>query len=428
MTPYKYTNASLSITGNTPKQDYIDLFQETLNSQFYNSSDWWTIQEENPFGSLTYDTIDVRINHVINAETGIKLGDDWKTVLFREIDHNVQLGKIYSFDDNLWLTVNTEFLKNLTGTCTIRRCNNYLRWIDEPTGAIYSEPCSIDYLIKEPRDYATAGSAMVTPSGYIQVKAQFNERTNLIKPNQRFLFGNSSNWTAYKMVGTGVNNFNNLKTNDNLSSGVLLLEMVANYVNYETDDVVNGIADAQQNVYALSINETSINGSTGTVIPLTTTITYNGLTVVRNVVWSSSNPLIATVSSTGNVTLVANGSCVITATMEGNSAADTCPVTVTATPVLNKKVVISPAKNFVLEGDTQSYSVFLYTNDVIQADAFTITCVQNLVPSANFIFTQTDANHFSVKNIKRDLASNLLINCVSGLNSNSIVILLKGAW
>ena len=66
------------------------------------------------------------------------------------------------FDGSTWLTVNAEVTKNLTGTSTIRRCNNSLRWIDESTGSYYEEPC-IEYLVKEPRDYATQGSPFMTP-------------------------------------------------------------------------------------------------------------------------------------------------------------------------------------------------------------------------------------------------------------------------
>ena len=102
---YRYIPASLSAgakKGNDPKSQYIDLFQETLNEQFYNSSDWWTIEEETSVGSQAYENVDVRVAHLINAETGLKLGDDWKTLLFQDVDHDIELGKHYRFDDNTW--------------------------------------------------------------------------------------------------------------------------------------------------------------------------------------------------------------------------------------------------------------------------------------------------------------------------------------
>jgi hypothetical protein len=183
MYQYKYIPSANSLSkgsAGSPKDQYIDLFQKTLEDQFYNSSDWWNIQEETALGSDVYENVDVRITHVINAETGLKLGDDWKTILFKSIDHPIELGKHYIFDNSTWLTVNTELYKNLTGTCTVRRCNNTLRWIEESTGVYYEEPCCIEYMVKEPRDYATAGSPFITPGGFLHIEMQFNTRSNLI--------------------------------------------------------------------------------------------------------------------------------------------------------------------------------------------------------------------------------------------------------
>ena len=134
---------------------------------------------------------------------------DFKLLLFSELDHPTDLGRIYKFGDNYWITVNIDKINTLVATVTVRRCNNVLRWQDV-SGAIYEVPCIINYLIKENRDYSTAGSAIVVPSGMIEIIAQFNSDSNRIKANQRFLFGNPNNWTAYRVEGGGISNFNNL--------------------------------------------------------------------------------------------------------------------------------------------------------------------------------------------------------------------------
>ena len=431
MSTYKYIPASLVATaqkGNSPKDQYIELFQKTLNEQFYNSSTWWTIEEETEVGSTEYADVDVRINHVINAETGLKLGDDWKTVLFQSIEHDVELGKYYIFDDNTWLTINTELVKNLSATCTIRRCNNTLRWINESTGAYYEEPCCIEYLVKEPRDYATQGSPFMTPGGFLHIETQFNERTNLIEHNQRFLFGNTEHWTCYKIIGTGVNDFKNLTTYDNSSAKILSLDLIANFVNDELDDVVNGIADVYTNVYTIALNRSSASGSPLDVVQLSATVTYNTMSVSRNIEWSTSNSKIATVSTNGAVTLVTTGSCAITANIEDNSTSASCVITVSSSPTVNSEVTISPTTNYILEGSSRSYSVYLYEDDVVQADAFTITCDGNSVPSTSYTFSQTGANGFSVSNALRDVSSYLTIQCVSGSSTKTFDIFLRGAW
>ena len=54
-------------------------------------------------------------------------------------------------------------------------------------------------------------------------------------------------------MGGGLKNYNNLQTSDNLSSGLLELDMETNFVNPDTDDVVNGIADVNQFTYTIQL-------------------------------------------------------------------------------------------------------------------------------------------------------------------------------
>jgi len=430
---YKYKYIPLSIKasaqkGKYPKDNYRRLFQETLNEQFYNASNWYSIEEETYLGSQEYQYIDVRISHTINAETGVKLGDDFKTLFFKEIDYNIEVGKLYRFDNNIWITTNTEYRKNLTGTCTIRRCNNTLRWIDEDSGAYYEEPCSIERLVKEPRNYSTQGSAFLTPGGFLHIFCQFNERTNLISENQRFLFGNENHWTCYRVIGTGVNDFTSEKTYDKDSVKIIILDLIADFVNRELDDIVNGYANENTNIYVIEINKSEIQGTAGDTYQLSTTITYNGDTVTRDTTWTTTNPSIATVSSSGLITLIKNGACIIVANVEDNSTNDTCAVTVTDTPETINDIVISPTTNYILEGLTQEYTVYLYENGVQQADTFTITCENNDIPITSYTFTQIDDNTFSIENSLRNNTSHLTITCDNGDVSKDFDIFLKGAW
>lgn len=433
---YKFIPASIyggAKKGNSPKDQYIELFQQTLNEQFYNSSDWWTIQEETEIGSGLYTNQDVRINHVINAETGLKLGDDWKTVLFPELDHQLDLGRHYLFDGSTWLIINIEVIKNLGATCTIRRCNNTLRWIDEPTGVYYEEPCIIEYMVKEPRDYITQGSPFPTPGGFLHVITQLNARSGKINENQRFLFGNPGHWTCYKVTGTGINDFTNVITYDNNSAHILTLDMSANFINNELDDIVNGICDVYTNTYSVILSSGSISGSPTGTMQLNANILYNGNSVTRAMEWVSSNPIIASVvgnSGSALVTFNSNGNCTITASVYGNPAGDTCWITVSASPTINNEILISPNTNYILEGSNRTYSVYLYENGVQSSGSFIITCSGSNIPSANYTFVQTDGNHFKVTNILKDLTSYLTVQCTTGsiVAPKTFDIYLRGAW
>lgn len=426
--PYKYFNAAQAITY-PPKQAYEVLAQQTLDELFYDSSSWYTIEEETSFASGEYQDVDVRINNVVDANTGERITDDFKKILFRTLQHPVELGKMYKFDDNYWVTINVEKTKTLYADVTVRRCNNVLRWIDEVTGGLFEVPCVLGYLIKENRDYSTAGSALVVPSGMIDCFVQFNSMTNRIKPNQRFLFGNSSNWIAYRLEGGGLGNFNNMSTLNNMSVGLLRYSLAVDYVNLDTDDIVNGIADVETNVYTLELNQSSISGTAGQSVQLRATVTLNDSTVSRDVIWESSNDLIAIVNSSGLVTFVANGSATITCSLANNASVnDTCSATVSGTPVDNYQVVLSPNSNYILEGAEKTWTVYLYQNGVQQVNAFVFTLDSNTVPTENYTYTVIGNNSFKVENHERFLDDVLEITATSGSHSLVIPISLKGAW
>lgn len=411
------------------KQSYIDDVQESLREYFYQSVDWFTIQEETSVGSEQYQNVDVRVNNVINPTTADNVEADFKKIIFPDLDHSVNLGRMYYFDNNYWITVNVDKLKTLAQTVLIRRCNNTLRWIDEQTGAYYQVPCSIGYLIKENRDYSTAGSAMVVPSGMIDCFYQINSKTNKIKPNQRFLFGNQNNWTAYRIEGGGINNFQNTETMDNSSAYLGRFGMAVDFSNTSTDNLVDGIANFYDNQYTITLDKTSISGATGQSIQLYSTVKLNGESVSRNIIWSSSNSAIATVNSSGLVSFISQGSATITATMENNSSVyNTCSVLIGTSPVDTYQVVISPNSNYVLEGLDVTYTVYLYKNNVQQADSFVFSIDSNDIPAYHYTYTVLGNNSFKIKNNKMFLGQTLDITCTSGAYSQIISVHLRGAW
>lgn len=426
---YPFMTAGSVLNDQTPKETYRNLLSETLRKQFYNSTDWYTIEEETALRSGVYQNVDVRVNDVVNPTTGDNVEDDYKKILFQELDHSVNLARMYRFDSNYWITINVDKIKTLFQTVLIKKCNNVLRWIDEETGALYEVPCSITYLIKENRDYSTAGSAVVVPSGMIECLFQVNSISSKIKPNQRFLFGNQLNWTAYRVEGGGINNFNNQQTIDNDSAALGRLSLATDYVNKQTDDIVNGIANAYDNIYSISLSQTSISGQASQTVQLLATVLLNGETVSRNITWTSSNTSIATVSSSGLVTFVATGTATITAKLENNSTVTTtCTATVVGSPVDNYVVIASPDKNYVLESQEQTWSVYLYKNGTQQSDAFTFLLDSNGIPSSNYTYTVLGSNSFKIKNNKRYLEDVLEVSCVSGIYSKNITINLRGAW
>jgi len=146
--------------------------------------------------------------------------------------------------------------------------------------------------------------------------------------------------------------------------------------------------------------------------------------------WAGSNNNIATVED-GLVTFKSNGECYITANIENNvSASAICLVTVTDTPETNIEILLSPDINYVLEGMSRTYEVYLYEGEVQQSGSFVFSLNPNNVPITNYTFTEIDGNTFSIKNTLRDLESYLTISCTTGsvVPPKTFDIYLRGAW
>jgi hypothetical protein len=425
--PYTYTQIQSSLV-KQPKETYIEDFAERLKTGFENSSDWFTIQEETSLGSEEYQDVDARINYVIAAETGEKMSDDFKMLWFRDTSHTVRLGTMFYFNDNYWLTINTEKIKSLTTAVTVKRCNNTLRWMDEK-GGIYNVPCTMaDPLVRENRDYATTGSAVVNVSGVIEVMVQFNEKTNKIKANQRFLFGNPDNWYCYKIFGAGVNNINLMKTEDFYSSGLIRYSMGGWQLNEDTDDLINGICDVYQNFYSLQVSPSSLLVNIGEQVNLSYSITNNGRYETGDVVWESSNPSAVEVVA-GLIRPKQLGLSTITASLKNNESVHVeIPVEVVIEPSINWEIRISPKDNYVLEGTRKIFTTNLYLNNADSHSPFTYSIVSGGVPVSNYVFTAITSNTFSIDNIEKYLGEYLVIRCLSGTYQKDIRVLLKGGW
>jgi hypothetical protein len=427
---YKYMDAYLATPNiSTQKEEYIEGFKQILDQEFSNASDVWTIEEETVFGSGVYKPIFVKVNHAIDTITGQKRGDDYKTILFKELDHVTGPGRLYRFNDNIWIAYYTESIKSLTATTAVQRCNNNLKWMDDQ-GGIHVHPCSMLEAVKRPADQEKSGQGgMILPEGLITITAQFNDTTNKIRPNQRFLFGNADNWICYKVRGSGIINYNNQKTNDTMSSGTLQLIVGTDFVNLDTDDIVNGIADFYKGVYSLEITNVNTVRNIGNKLQLNTTLFLDGNSIVRNLVWNSGDENIAIVDQNGLVTFIGAGSTNITCNLENNSSVSaSISVTTTAAPVTEYDLAVLPDDNFVYEGSTKVFSVYLTLNGVQQSNVATFILVPNTVPSANYVYTVVDSNHFSIQNKKMFLDDVLTINVFSFSQSKNIDIRLRGSF
>ena len=326
-----------------PKTVYREAFDANIDEWFENAPNVFSdIQHEVTYGKRDFEFITGRVDSVISITTGQKLGDDFKNFIFPNILEEGFPGKLFKWKGSYWIAVNSDNFESVSNSCIVRRCNNMLKWVDKK-GNIISEPCIIAETIKQSNDYN--GDKLTTVSGFMNLFCQKNERTNTIISNQRFLFGTKENRKAFRVFGDGVKNFLNSITDDDMSPSVIELTIGGSYISPEVDDIENGIANRFLDSFSVKIDGGDFSDIVGTTKAMTATATSNGATINGvPFTWTSSNPLIATIDSDGNMELLAVGSATITCQIGiNNLVKDTISVTVSDIKQDDYDVVYTPA-------------------------------------------------------------------------------------
>ena len=206
-----------------------ELYQTEIDTHFQFANNYYEVEMENENGSNSFSKIGVRIDRASNVNTGIKLSDDYKKIIFQK-DVNMVLGRKFSFADNTWLVSDNSTLLTNSSSCIVRRCNNVLMY--KINGSVDSEPCVIDYTSSS--NQLDVKQDIILPSKNIKVYIQHNNITKNIEINNRFIFGTQ----VFKVIA--FEDYNRLTTtNKNVGLMTIIMELDAKS---ENDDFVNDIA------------------------------------------------------------------------------------------------------------------------------------------------------------------------------------------
>jgi hypothetical protein len=225
-----YYTAKRKSLPSSPNAYYREHMQQLINSQWDNTTRLQTIEEEYPFGSLEFREVEVHMLHALDKSTRAKQGDDFRELVFQDIDYLVNLGNYYRFSNAYWLTINLDELNRTTKNIIVRRCNNFLKWKNS-SGDICEYPCVLEY-------DATAASPrvdnnIITPNNRIRVIVQANKDTLTLKVNHRFIFGDRT----FKIIG-----YNNYMIDEiNGKQSILYIQTQLDEIS-PYDDFVNNIA------------------------------------------------------------------------------------------------------------------------------------------------------------------------------------------
>ena len=406
-----------------------------LRNQYSNSFDTWVetapnvfddIQYEQTYGKKDFAYVTGRVDAVItNPSTGAKLGDDYKNFIFSNVVDPVYVGKLFKWKNNYWIATNTNTYESVGNSCTVKRCNNMLRWIDK-NGDILSEPCALIETIKQSNDYN--GDKLTTISGFTGLFCQRNANTNKIESNQRFLFGTKCNRKAFRVFGDGVKNYLNSETENDNSPSVIEFTIGGGFVYPDIDDLENGIANRFLDGFTLEIDDPAFTDVVGVQKQLNATVKKDGVIIEAPLMWSSSNSNVVSIDEDGNIELCTIGSATITCMLGANSdAIDSIVVTVADVKTDVFDIRVTPNLSGIDEGDARTIVVKLYQNDIETAEVFTFEKIGS-VPSVNYSFTVINGNSFLIRNNQAYYVSPLIIRCTSGTQVYDFTVDLNGAW
>lgn len=89
----------------TPNNKIRDLQQASIDAKWDVTSAKYTIKEQDDFGLKSYHDIEVWIDYVVGMTSrGMSNGDDFRHLYFRDINHPVERGLYYRFDEAVWIS------------------------------------------------------------------------------------------------------------------------------------------------------------------------------------------------------------------------------------------------------------------------------------------------------------------------------------
>ena len=424
----KYYKASQSIRNTNPTKAYYDDFVAISNQTFDNAPNvkYNEIEYEVHYGTRDFKPIPmVRVEPVVNYNTGVQVGDDFQVFIFTPDFPEPYYGMKFKWGKNYYLVINVDKGSGLSTSAEVRRCNNTLRFFDENGNKIY-EPCILDQVLRFTNNNDTM--TIVTGKAEQYIWCQRNSRTIKIKPNDRFLFGVPEQRIGFRVYAGGFGNSLNTITGDD-SSPTLTQFYVEEYeMNYQTDDIENGFANAERFEYSIDISENNTHYDVGATADLNATV-YRGKEVVdEKVCWCSSNDEIATVED-GKLTALAPGEVTLSAIMVDNKHVfGSMTVTVlesSAEP--NYSILINPDIDYVLEKEELVVTATVYKNGIAQDYPIEIVDISEDVPRTNYKITVQD-NTFTIINKKKYLVNPIKVRCSYNDVSEEFEFTLRGLY
>ena len=347
----------LNNVAQTPNKDWRNNQQAFVNEMFENStivrSDVY--EEGYPFDFKFINNPECWVSTVIDVTTGmVKNSDDYRSLYFKNINHEVGRGRYFKWLDNYWIVYETTTHELETiSTCNIRRCNNWLKWLNDK-GEVITYPCVIEGDLTSAN--AQVAKTITQANSHINVIVQGNKDTLSIVKNSRFMF----NHNVYKFYS--INNYMQVDYVDD-NAPLLFMDFYLD-MEIDEDNVAENLADDLRNQYHIECNVEQLTGQIGNEGVIIPTVYHNNKTIddVR-MEFVSSDDSIITVDKNGNYLMHSNGEAVISVQILGNEISKIdIPIIVADVSQTTYSIIVNPIVSKLRKGLSVTFSAKIVNN------------------------------------------------------------------
>lgn len=377
----------------TPNQDWRNLQQEFVSEMFENTTILRTdlYEEGLPFDFDFKSNPECWVGTVIDVTTGLtKSADDYRSLYFKNLEHDAPRGRYYKWNDNYWIVYETTTDLETIATCNIRRCNNWLKWLNDK-GEVIQYPCVIENTLTSAN--AQVAKVITQANSHIDIIVQGNEETLKIYKNLRIMV----NGIPYRFYS--INNYMQ-KDYVNKETPMLFMDFYLDML-IDEDNVEDNLADDYRADYIIECNVeqiTSPKDTIGTIVPKV----YHNNKIVdgSRMEFFSSDEDIVTINKNGEYKLLKDGTANITVQILGNTvSAVTIPVTVEDVTPVSYSLIVTPNIKSLKQGRSKIIDASVIdniTNNEVITDI--VLTPSGADSEANYTIEQLDGNVWKLTN------------------------------
>lgn len=329
--------------GEDLRTSQISSMQSKIQESFYNSPSYYQVSRYAPSSPSKSTTIDTWV--LDHSEQR-----DYKEVQVYP-SQTLNYGDIITWQGDNWLVLQVDNIGDVYNRGYMQKCLSSIKWLDD-NGLVKEASFTTASQVQRGLGLTETKTIMLLSTERRYIIVQNNADTQKIEKGNRFIF-DTRGWRVTSI--------------DRLNTGLIHFELEEYDIDTANDNVDLRIADYVKNTnYTLEIaNGGTLKVQVGSTYQLNVEVKLNGVILNKPVTFSSSYPSTASVSSTGLVTAIADGSITITASLVDNpEIKDTTNIIVQSISEPNYSVSIL-GDDAMYCNQTKIYTEQIKDNDVV---------------------------------------------------------------